>query len=474
MFSLVMCLDEQNGIGMYDGSIPFWNCADMANFKKLTFGNIVIMGRKTWDTLKHPLSGRINIIISSSGFDSIEENESVMKFKSIEECIIELSKKEYKTREKYVIGGATLYNYFLANKLAQRIYCTRVHADFACDVKVDYNFPNDIYIPEKPEKPEIREIETKLNRCAIGGHMWTYGIYEFLNKEESLVLSSLREIIEYGVDRVDRTQIGTKALFGHYFEFDLSRSTIPLGTTKPVPLRLVFEELMWFLRGQTDSKILEVKGVNIWKGNSSREFLDNRNLDYAEGDTGPAYGFAFRHYGAEYIGADADYSGKGFDQLSEVIRLIREDPHSRRILINLWNPSALHKTPLPPCLYGYQFFVDTNEKTLSCLMSQRSSDISLAGFWNITTGSLLTILLARITGLKPASLKWMIGDVHIYNNQIDAVRTQLERAPRCYPKLFFRENAPGPNNGNITDFVFEDLILVGYNSYPAIKSVMNV
>jgi thymidylate synthase len=470
MFSLVLCLDKNNGIGMYDGTIPFKNSADMANFKRLTTGNIVIMGRKTWETLKGPLQGRLNIIVSSARFDSIEECPNTMKFKSIEACMIELSKKEYTSKKKYVIGGASLYNYFLLNKLAQRIYCTKVHADFACEVKVNYNFLNDIYISEEPE---IMEVENKLKECAADGNIWTYRIYEFLNQEEGYFLSSLREVIECGANRADRTRIGTKAVFGHYFEFNLSGNTIPLGTTKPVPLRLVFEELMWFLRGQTDSKILEAKGVNIWKGNSSREFLDSRGLAYKEGDTGPAYGFAFRHYGADYVGADANYEGKGFDQLEEVIRLIREEPHSRRILINLWNPAALHKTPLPPCLYGYQFFVDTEKKTLSCLMSQRSSDISLAGFWNIATGSLLTILLARITGLKPSCLKWMVGDIHIYNNQIDAVQTQLGRAARCYPKIFFKDTAPS-SPGNITDFVYEDIILVGYNPYPAIKSIMNV
>ncbi len=470
MFSLILCLDKNNGIGMYDGNIPFWNSADMANFKKLTVNNIIIMGRKTWNTLKMPLSNRLNIVISSEKFNTIEESEMVKKFKSVEDCIIELSRKEYNDRKKFVIGGATLYNYFLINKMAQRIYCTKVHADFSCEVKIDYNFLNDIYISDSPE---ILEIEKKLQNCAIDKNLWTYRIYEFLNQEECHVLSSIREIINHGIVREDRTKVGTKALFGHYFEFNLSGNTIPLCTTKPVPLRFVFEELMWFLRGQTNSKILEEKGINIWKGNSSREFLDSKGLNYEEGDTGPSYGFSFLHYGAEYMGANVDYENKGFNQLQEVIRLIKEEPHSRRIIINLWNPSTLDKTPLPPCLYGYQFFVDTEKKTLSCLMSQRSSDISLAGFWNITTGSLLTILLARITGLTPFMLKWMVGDIHIYNNQFDAALTQLERNPRCFPKIFFKKEAPSKGD-KITDFKFEDIILVGYNPYPAIKNIMNI
>jgi thymidylate synthase len=300
-----------------------------------------------------------------------------------------------------------------------------------------------------------------------------------VNREEQQFLDLLDEIMTTGSERVDRTGIGTKAVFGRFLQFDLSNHILPMGTTKPVPIRMVFEELMWFLRGETDSTILEKKGIYVWKGNSSKEVLERHGLPYQEGDIGPTYGFNFRHYGAEYIDAQTNYTGKGVDQLDNVLQLLRDDPFSRRILINLWNPHCLHQCPLPPCLFGYQFFVDidpaSGERLLSCLMLQRSSDISLAGFWNIVTGSLLTLMVARMVGMRPYTLKWSIGDAHIYNNQVDAVKEQLTRKPRRFPTVHFRDSAPScSNNKQITEFVFEDLILMGYDPYPRIQSVLNV
>lgn len=479
MFSAIVCTDQNYGIGMADGTIPFRNSADLQNFRRLTTGNIVIMGYKTWQTLKAPLSNRLNIVISRRHYSDILQSASLLAFRTIEDCLIYTAKKEYKRMEKFVIGGATIYDYFLQNKLVQKIYHTRVCTNFDCDIKMKKINTYKHYTIIDTD--EVRSTEEKLYYSAAANkdnNLWIYRIYEFINNEEEKFLDVLYDINTTGTERFDRTSVGTKAMFGKFLEFDLSNNTIPIGTTKAVPLRMVFEELMWFLRGQTDATILEQKGVNVWKGNSSKEFLERRGLTYEVGDIGPTYGFSFRHYGAQYINAQTDYTGQGCDQLSEVVRLIKEDPYSRRIMINLWNPAVLDQVALPPCLYGYQFFVerDSNSRqTLSCLMSQRSSDISLAGFWNIATGSLLTIMLARVTGLQPKSLKWSIGDAHIYNNQFNAVKIQLERTPRCFPKLFFKESAPNlENNKGITEFEFDDLVLVGYNPYPAIKSIMNV
>ncbi len=460
MFSLIVCTDGMMGIGNFDGSIPFRNSGDLANFKKKTLNNIVIMGRKTWDSIpKKPLQQRLNIIISASMKSA---PDGVLLFSSIEKCLIELSKKEYRPMEKFVIGGATLYNYFINNNLVQKIYHTVVLKDYHCDIKM--NKYDGMRYKKKPV----------LSPPDFNDECWMYRELEYINHEEIAFLNLLSEILNNGSDRKDRTMIGTRSVFGKFLEFDLSNNTFPLGTTKRVPFRQVFEELMWFLRGQTDADILEKKDIHIWKGNTTRDFLDARGLNnYKEGDIGPTYGFSFRYYGADYIGCDSNYEGQGFDQLSEAIRLIKEDPYSRRIIINLWNPKEQNKMALPPCLFIYQFYVDGNE--LSCLMTQRSSDISLAGFWNIATGSLLTYMIARMTGLKPKRLKWSIGDAHIYNNQINAVVEQLQRKPRIFPKLFFKSNSPSlENGGQITEFEYSDLELVAYEPHAPIKSVMNV
>jgi thymidylate synthase len=228
---------------------------------------------------------------------------------------------------------------------------------------------------------------------------------------------------------------------------------------------------MFFLRGQTDNKILEDKNVRIWTQNTTRGFLDGRGLHHlAEGDMGATYGFLFRHHGARYIDCKTDYAGQGFDQLREVIRLLKEDPYSRRIIINLWDPSSMCNMSLPPCAYNYQFYVDFvgGRKLLTCKLTQRSSDISLAGGWNIASAALLTYMLARCTGMEPARLIWSTGDTHIYLNQLDGVAAQLSREPRCFPKLYFS----GPIK-EITDYEFGDLILANYNPHPTIKMVMN-
>lgn len=486
MFSLIVCTDSKYGIGMNDGSIPFKNRNDLANFKNLTINNIVIMGRKTWDTLKSPLPNRINAVISASNYSAIQSQQvyptiemdskgklqtAILAFDSIDACIAELSKKEYTPYKKFVIGGATIYNYFLHNNLIQRIYRTIVYSDFKCDVKM-VAFDKTRFISKG--STEIRDRCIAIVAGGSDEYAWMYSEYEYTNKEEVAFLDILREILDKGADRSDRTAIGTRAVFGKFLEFDLSNNTFPLGTTKQVPLRLVFEELMWFLRGQTDTRILQEKGVGVWMGNSTREFLDKRGLQHLDaGDIGPAYGFNFRHYGAEYASCKDDYTDKGCDQLSEVLRLIKTDPHSRRIIINLWNPATLDECALPPCLFMYQFFVDGDK--LSCLMTQRSSDISLAGLWNVATGALLTYIIAQMTGLQPQTLKWSIGDAHIYNNQVNAAKQQISRTPRAFPKLFFKESAPSFTNGrDITEFEYSDLRLVYYNPHPSIKSIMNV
>ena len=164
------------------------------------------------------------------------------------------------------------------------------------------------------------------------------------NTEELNYLKNMELILEKGIERTDRTNTGTISEFGLMMKFNLE-DTFPISTTKKIFLRAVFEELMLYLRGQTDNKILNEKRINIWNGNTSRDFLDKRGLtEYEEGDMGETYGFNFRHFGGEYKGCSEDYSSSyGFDQLKYVINLIKNDPTSRRIIINLWNPKTLHK-----------------------------------------------------------------------------------------------------------------------------------
>ncbi|KAJ1863773.1 Thymidylate synthase [Coemansia sp. RSA 2703] len=294
-----------------------------------------------------------------------------------------------------------------------------------------------------------------------------------VNEEERQYLELIRQILDTGESRGDRTGTGTLALFAPpQLRFNLA-DTFPLLTTKRVFWRGVVEELLWFIRGQTDATLLSEKNVHIWDGNGSRAFLDSRGLvDRREGDLGPVYGFQWRHFGAQYESADTDYAGKGVDQLQDVIRKIRENPTDRRIIMSAWNPADMDKMALPPCHMFAQFYVSnpgTPDAALSCQMYQRSCDVGLGVPFNIASYALLTCLIAQVTGLKPGYFIHCMGDTHIYANHVDALRVQIEREPRPFPKLHIKR-VPD----RIEDFTIEDLELVGYNPHGKIHMDMAV
>ena len=279
-------------------------------------------------------------------------------------------------------------------------------------------------------------------------------------------LNLIRYIMDHGVLRTDRTNTGTRSVFGTQMRYSLANGVIPLLTTKKVFWRGVVEELLWFIHGSTDGRILKNKNIHIWDGNGTREFLDKVGLtENEEDDLGPIYGFQWRHFGAPYRGRDEDYTNQGVDQLQEVIHLIRTDPYNRRIILSAWNPGALKQMALPPCHMMAQFYVQNG--CLSCQMIQRSADMGLGVPFNIASYSLLTILLAHITGLQPGEFVHVIGDTHVYINHEDVLREQLQRQPRDFPTVEVGGRADmqlriTKNSENIEDYVYEDFVLVGH------------
>ncbi|KAI9331751.1 thymidylate synthase/dCMP hydroxymethylase domain-containing protein [Obelidium mucronatum] len=314
------------------------------------------------------------------------------------------------------------------------------------------------------------------------------------NAEESQYLALVSRILSEGSLRQDRTGTGTLSVFSpNQMLFDLANNSFPLFTTKRVPLRAVFEELMWFIRGSTDSLILSNKGVKIWDANGSREFLDKVGLaENREGDLGPVYGFQWRHFGAEYKGPDADYTNQGVDQLRDIIRKIKLNPMDRRILISAWNPADLGKVALPPCHLLCQFYVSSvTEKdpvaSLSCQLYQRSADMGLGVPFNVASYALFTILLAHVTGLNPGKLSIVLGDAHVYCDHVEALTQQVTRTPSAFPKIFVSGNKndvvsqSGEDRsawsvdtalGVLESFEFEDLVLESYQ--PQGKIVMKM
>jgi dihydrofolate reductase/thymidylate synthase len=297
-----------------------------------------------------------------------------------------------------------------------------------------------------------------------------YALEDFDNvpHEEEQYLNLIRELIDNGVERDDRTGTGTLSQFGAQMRFSLRDGKIPVLTTKRVFWRGVVEELLWFIRGSTNANDLTMKNVHIWDGNGSREFLDNRGLTHhKEGDLGPVYGFQWRHFGAKYHNCHTDYSGKGVDQLVAAIEKIKTTPNDRRIIISAWNPCDVDKMALPPCHMFMQFYVAKGE--LSCQMYQRSADVGLGVPFNIASYALLTYIIAQVCCLKPGEFVYTLGDTHVYLNHIDPLRKQLLRSPRNFPTLVIN-----PEKMDIDKFTLSDFTLEGYNPHRAIKMQMAV
>ncbi|KAH9960532.1 thymidylate synthase [Russula compacta] len=296
--------------------------------------------------------------------------------------------------------------------------------------------------------------------------------------DELQYLNLIRNVLDTGESRPDRTGTGTISLFAPpSLRFSLADSTLPLITTKKTFLRGIIEELLWFVKGQTDSTLLSKKGVKIWDGNGSKEFLEKRGLGHRRaGDLGPVYGFQWRHFGADYVDVDTDYSGKGVDQLREVIRKIKEDPTDRRIIMSAWNPADIPLMALPPCHMMCQFYVHlppqdnpSAPRRLSCLMFQRSADLGLGIPFNIASYALLTYMIARVTDTEPHELIIQLGDAHVYRDHVDALKVQLTRLPRAFPTLRWSRDIT-----DIEDFTYDDFIIEGYDPHPAIAMKMSV
>lgn len=289
--------------------------------------------------------------------------------------------------------------------------------------------------------------------------------------DEYKYLHLMEDILANGTEKSDRTGVGTKSIFGTALKFDL-RKSFPILTTKKVFWKGVVEELLWFIRGDTDSKKLEEKGVKIWVGNTSREFLDKNGLDYAEGEIGPGYGFQWRHWNGDYklTYVNPAWANKGIDQLRNVVDTLRNNPNDRRMIVSAWNPSQLEKMTLPPCHLLWQVYVENGELHLQWY--QRSVDTFLGLPFNISSYALLTCLLAKITNLKPGTVTFAGGDTHIYLNHQDQVKEQLTRVPYKFPTLNVIKDIKTLED--IENLSFEDIQLIDYQSHATIKAPMAV
>lgn len=260
-------------------------------------------------------------------------------------------------------------------------------------------------------------------------------------------LDLLRHILDNGVKKSDRTGTGTISVFGYQMRFDLSRG-FPILTTKKLHLKSVIYELLWFLRGESNINFLKEHGVKIWD-----EWADEH------GELGPVYGVQWRRW------RTAD--GPVIDQISQVIEQIKQNPDSRRLIVNAWNVGEISKMALPPCHLLMQFYVVN--QTLSCQFYQRSADVFLGVPFNIASYALLTMMIAQVCQLKVGELIQIMGDTHLYLNHLDQARLQITRKPFPLPRM-----AINPNVRSIFDFNYEDFNLLNYQSHPHIKAEISV
>ena len=461
-FTIIVATDKFGGIGLSNNnkfSIPWKNKLDIQFFKDTTSNKYqkkaVIMGKNTYLSLPvKKLPDRENIVLSKSKLDTPTD---VIKFISLDQALKYCFDKKLTT---YVIGGAKLYEEALNDYRLETILWNIIpETNEKCNIFFPISFQEALNKFELDENYQLSKLKFD--------NLQFYKFHNSLNYDENNYLLKLKKILKHGNYRQTRNSI-TKSIFGERLEFDL-KNKFPLITTKKMFLRGIFEELIWFLKGQTDSKILENKKVNIWKWNSSSEFINNLGLPYREGDIGNMYGFQLNHAGAEYHGCDNDYSNKGFNQIEYCLNLLKKDKYSRRIIMTTYIPHQAHKGVLYPC-HGItiQFYVRENDgfNYLSCHMYQRSADMFLGVPFNISSYSLLVYMICHVLNndnecemeWKPDNLIISFGDLHIYESHFDKVKIQIDRKPSIFPQIKFKNKIY-----KLNEFKWDDIEIINYN-----------
>ncbi|GAA0184631.1 methyltransferase [Lithospermum erythrorhizon] len=385
-YQVVVAATRDMGIGK-DGQLPWKLPSDLKFFKAITATtsdpgkkNAIVMGRKTWESVPlklRPLPGRLNVVLTRSGSFEVATNENLVLCGNLQNALKLLAEPPYNSsiEKVFIIGGGQILRESLNAPECDAIHLTEIETNFDCDTFIP---PIDLSV-FKPWYSSAPVVENNIRYCfatyvrvkasvnPVGASCLvnnnndsdSKGLkisnFSFLpdmvfNKHgEFTYLRLVEDIILNGNHRDDRTGTGTISKFGCQMRYNL-RKSFPLLTTKRVFWRGVVEELLWFISGSTNAKILQEKDIHIWDGNASREYLDRIGLeDREEGDLGPVYGFQWRHFGAKYTNMHADYTSQGFDQLADVINKVRNNPDDRRIILSAWNPSDLKSMALPPC-----------------------------------------------------------------------------------------------------------------------------
>ena len=492
IISGIVCINKYNYAIGYDNKLLFTLKKDMAFFKQTTIHttdkeeNAVLMGYNTYISIPKkyfPLEKRVNIIISDKHYKEIkntikkQEWANVFVYRNILNAI-HFCKIRNTIETLFVIGGSSIYDYFIKNYLFTNMYITEIttpNMDIGNVFLKNKNIIELNYVKNLlhtyTEKNCINNVDKNLYEVSYSMYNYKaiqindYTMYIQTKTNEFNYLQQLQNVLDHGETRHTRNS-ETISSFGIRMEFDLTLG-FPLLTTKKMFWKGIKEELVWFLGANTNSKDLSDKGVHIWDGNSNREFLDSIGLEtYKEWDCGPIYGFQWRHFNAKYKGCLVNYKHQGVDQLLQVIHLLKTDPTSRRIFMSAWNPEQMKQMALPPCHISYQFYVSEGNK-LQCQMYQRSGDMFLGIPFNIASTALLVHILAKMTDLQPGKVIIVVGDAHIYKNHVEQVKIQLQRTPYIPCNLIVKTK-----KNNIEEYSASDFILQNYYSHPSIKANM--
>lgn len=444
MFDIIVSRDQSNTIGL-NGQLLVHLKKDLQRFKQITSENhngnqnIIVMGYKTWESIgKKSLPGRKNIIITRNHRESFSGTDAFISIDNFVEWY-QKHKKEY--GKCFIIGGQTIYDQFMKN------YSENIHTVYLTEVegnhvtlkdeesrnvsKFTHTFEDYIRVQNSTHSDDALIYDGGLDEIThkqVTYHYRTYINKLYNNVEEYKYLNLLKQLLDATPKKGRNGLVYSK--FGDiHMKFDL-RNGFPLLTTKKMGWKTILRELLWFLSGNTDNKQLINKKVNIWTQNAEDY---SKRSEYQEGDLGPIYGFQWRHFGADYKGCDKDYTNKGVDQIRWLIDEIKQNPHSRRLIISSWNPVDIPTMALPPCHVFVQFSIE--DTFIDAQLYQRSGDMFLGVPYNIASYSYLLSIVGKLTEYKPRYLYHVIGDAHIYEQHVDAVNQQLQRIPTLFPKI---------------------------------------
>jgi dihydrofolate reductase/thymidylate synthase len=469
-FEIVAAVCLNNGLG-YQGSIP-WKCpADRKFFRELTTKtvnpgkvNAVIMGKKTWQSLSGALSGRLNIVITR---DPNISTDGIYVFHSLFEAHHWLN-GQYNVERRFIIGGGQLYQEAIKGNWSKTLYLTRIAENHTCDV----------FFPEMPSYYHQTEGQKLGEGVILNVYHNRYGRHY-----EEKYLRHMRRLLDQPM--TEGRNGGVHSSFQWHYKIDLADG-LPLFSTRKAFIKGIIKELLFFIHGKTNSKELESQNITIWKGNTTREFLDSRGLyHYEEGDMGPMYGWVWRHYGDTYRGMRHQH--QGYDQLRDVVDKLLHDQNSRRILMTAYDPSKVPQSVLAPChsiVIQFNVREESGGKFLDMFTYQRSADMFLGVYFNIPSNAILLTILAHAVGMIPGRLYIQFGDCHVYASHREAVMQQLKRTPSDeLPTLHITSISPYQDNQTadtdktvqwIESLTYDDFKITGYHPQEAIKAQMVV